>query len=178
MFCENCGVTLREGSQFCASCGTKAAVAVDPGRKLAELYQRVVQDELGLSATIEEDGDVLFDHPDLGGFFISLNAEKDPECMRLMLPAFAFDATRWAALEDLMRICNGINVKSKLATLTVHEDANISITASVGLVLAAPDTSPDEALVRAVINRAMSSIKSAVEKFAAELQKLNSAPTA
>ena len=177
MFCENCSATMRDGSQFCPSCGTKVAGKADPKRQLAELYQRVVQDELGLLATIEEDGDVLFEHPDLGGLFISLNAEKDPECMRLMLPAFVVDATRWASLEDLIRICNRVNVKAKLATLTVHEDANDSVTASVGLVLAAPDTSPDEALLRGVISRAMSSIKTAVEKFSDELQKLN-APTA
>lgn len=41
---------------------------LDPSRQLAELYQRVVQDELGLEATIEDDGDVLFEHPELGGF--------------------------------------------------------------------------------------------------------------
>ena len=154
------------------SCGTKVVVTADPRRQLAELYQRIVQDELQLPATIEEDGDVLFEHPDLGEFCISLKAEKDPERMLLMLPAFVFDATRWATLEDLMRICNTVNVKFTLATLTVHENANNSITASVRLLLAKPDMSPDEALLRGVITRAMSSIKSAVEEFTDELRKL------
>jgi hypothetical protein len=26
MFCENCGTTVRDGSEFCTSCGTKVAV--------------------------------------------------------------------------------------------------------------------------------------------------------
>ncbi len=54
-----------------------------PSRQLAELYQRVVQEELGLSATIDERDCVLFEHPDLGELFIGLNAAKAPEYMRL-----------------------------------------------------------------------------------------------
>lgn len=148
----------------------------DARRQLAELYQRVVQDELGLAATIEEDGDILFEHPDLGGFFLSLNADRDPEYMRLMLPTF-FDSTRGVSRDDLVQICNRINCTAKLTSLTVREDAGGSVVAQVGLLLAAPDTPPDEALLRAVIGRAMSSIKGAIEDFAKELQKLNDAPT-
>ena len=55
MFCENCGATMRDGSQFCSSCGTKVAVKVDYNynRDLSEFHQRVWQDVLGLSATID-----------------------------------------------------------------------------------------------------------------------------
>lgn len=151
--------------------GDFASGMSDARRQLAELYQRVVQDELGLVATIDEDGDILFDHPDLGGLFISLNADRDPEYMKLMLPAF-FDATRGVSRHDLVQICNRLNATAKLTSLTVREDALGSVVACVGLLLAAPDTSPDEAILRGVIARAMSSIKSAVERFAAELQKL------
>ncbi|MEA2569233.1 MAG: hypothetical protein QOI24_1234 [Acidobacteriota bacterium] len=144
----------------------------DPKRLLAELYQRVVQDELGLLATIEDDGDVLFRHPDLGDFFISLNAEKDPEYMKLVFPAFLFDETRGVAPEDLIRVCNKLNVHAQLAILTFHEEADDTIAAHVGLLLAAPDVFPDETLLRGVIRRAMSSIRSVVEKFADELSRL------
>jgi hypothetical protein len=143
----------------------------DAIRQLAELYQRVVQDELGLVATIAEDGDVLFDHPEMGGFFVSLSAERDPEHMKLMLPAF-FDATRGVSRNDLVQICNRINSTAKLASLTVHEDTGGSVSAWVGLLLAAPDTRPDEALLRAVIGRAVASIKSVGEAFFAELEKI------
>lgn len=142
-------------------------------RQLAEIYQRVVQDVLGFAATIEEDGDILFEHPDLGGCFISLNAERDPEYMKLMLPAF-FDATRGVSRHDLVEICNRINTTAKLTALTVREDAGGSVVACVGLLLAAPDTSPSEALLRGVIGRAMSSIESAVKLFADELEKYSS----
>jgi zinc-ribbon domain/Domain of unknown function (DUF4177) len=29
VFCENCGTTVRDGSEFCTSCGTKVAVTGD-----------------------------------------------------------------------------------------------------------------------------------------------------
>lgn len=133
-------------------------------RQLAELYQRVVQDELGLVARIEDDGDVLFTHPEFGEFFISLNAERDPEFMRMMLPAF-FSANQGVSKQDLIEICNRINAKARLTILSVYDDEHGSVVASVGLVLAAPDAVPNEQLLRGVIGRAMSSMKSALEKF-------------
>ncbi|HXU34774.1 MAG TPA: hypothetical protein VN937_00140 [Blastocatellia bacterium] len=150
---------------------TSVPTATHPRRRLAELYQRVVQDELGLLATIEEDGDILFEHPDLGGFFISLNAEQDPEYMKLMLPAF-FDATRGVSRDHLVQICNRINSTARLTSLTVHEDAGGSVSAWVGLLLAAPDAMPEEALLRGVIGRAMSSIIATVKLFGDELEKI------
>jgi len=57
----------------------RVALTTDSKPQLAELYQPVVRDEPGLTATIEENGNVLFEHPELGGFFISLNAERHPE---------------------------------------------------------------------------------------------------
>ncbi len=91
-----------------------------PGQQLAELYQRVVQEELGLSATIDEQESVLFEHPELGTFFIGLNAAKMPEYMRLSLPGF-FDASQGVARDDLVRLCNHLNAKANLATLVVHD---------------------------------------------------------
>ena len=67
---------------------------------------------------------------------------------------------------------------AQITSLTVREDVGGNVVAQVGLLLAAPDTAPDEALLRAVIDRAMSSIKGAIEEFAKELQKLISGLTA
>jgi len=138
-------------------------------RKLADLYKRVVQDELGFAATVDKDGDIFFEHPDLGELFISLNADRDPEYMKLMLPAF-FDASRGVSRGDLVEICNRINCTAKLTSLTVRDDAEGSVVASVGLLLAAPDTAPSEALLRGVIKRAMSSLEGAVKKFGAAIE--------
>lgn len=164
----------RVAEKFAAELQTLSGSAPSPSdarRQLAELYQRVVQDELGLLATIAEDGDILFEHPELGEMFISLNADRDPEHMKLMLAAF-FDATRGVSRHHLVEICNRINSTAKLASLTVHEDDAGSVSAWVGLVLAAPDKMPNEVLLRAVVDRALSSIIATVKLFAEELQKL------
>jgi len=85
-------------------------------------------------------------------------------------PGF-FDATQGVAREDLVRICNRLNLRANLATLAVHEDAEGYVDAWVGLVFAPAFTNPDEALVRAVIGSAVFSIKRVVEKFFNELQR-------
>src|SRR4051812_3973690 len=109
---------------------SKESGMADSQRQLAELYQRVVQDELRLEATIEENGDVLFEHPEMGGFFISLSVEVDPGYMKLALPSFC-DVSGFDR-EDIMRICNTVNVgKGQLATMTVHEAADGNICSSV-----------------------------------------------
>ena len=140
-----------------------------PGQQLAELYQRVVQEELGLPAVIDDRDCVVFEHPELGNFFIGLNAVKAPEYMRLSLPAF-FDASRGIAREDLVHLCNHLNTKANLATLVVQECDEGYVDAWVGLVFAPAFTLPDEELVRNVIGSALQSIKRSVEKFFYELQ--------
>jgi len=140
-----------------------------PGQQLAELYQRVVQEELGLPATIDDRDCVVFEHPELGNFFIGLNAMKAPEYMRLSLPAF-FDASQGIAREDLLLLCNHLNTRANLATLIVQECDEGYVDAWVGLVFAPAFTFPDEELVRSVIGSAVQSIKRVVEKFFHELQ--------
>lgn len=54
----------------------------DPERQLAELYQRAVQIVLQIPATIDESGDVKFECPDFGIFYINIDASM-PELMDL-----------------------------------------------------------------------------------------------
>ena len=177
MFCENCGATMRDGSQFCSSCGTKVAVKVDYNynRDLSEFHQRVWQDVLGLSATIDEDGFIDFEQSALGELHLFIS-EGSPECSRLGCRFFD-DKTRSPSgdtyqREDLMRICNSVNGRER-AKLAVSDTYNV-VRASVELVLAAPGRMPDEALLRAVIGRAMTEIATAIDEFGNELEKLDS----
>ena len=145
--------------------------------KLSQLHQRVWQDELGLLATIGEHGDIQVKHPDLGELKIDLY-EYSPEMMSLKCTFFGdYDNPGSAhvarAHEDLMRICNSVNLHER-AKLWVHAPYSV-VSASVELVLAAPGRMPDEALLRGVIGRVMSEIKRAAEEFAAELQKFTAA---
>jgi hypothetical protein len=132
-----------------------------------------VEDELGLPATIDEAGYVNFEHPNLGALYISLN-ESIPEYVQFVC-LFCRDETH--AFEDLTRICNSVNGSELLAILTV-DDSCFVVSAKVQMFLAAHGRMPDEALLRAVIGRAMSSLKEAIEEFAKELQKLDSGSTA
>jgi hypothetical protein len=177
MFCVNCGAVLPDGAQFCTSCGTKMAgtrvVAAPPSPpspdynvELAELHQRVVQEELGLLATIDESGYVNFEN-ELGKLYIVLQ-KSIPEYMGLHCMFYRGETH---ALQNLRRICNSVNESSLLALLTV-DDSCFVVSAKVQLFLAGHGRMPDEILLRGVISRAMSSIKSAVEEFADELRKL------
>ena len=55
-----------------------------------ELAQRYVNalTEIGVVAKIDDESDVVFKMPGVGSFYISLDAENDPEFMRLVYPNF------------------------------------------------------------------------------------------
>lgn len=145
----------------------------DYNEELSELHQRVVQDELGVPATIDDIGWVEFKDSDLGEMTITLR-EYNPEFMRLHAVVFA-DTKDTRSRDRLLRACNSANSEldssQVLARLTVSEKYSI-VRASVTLALAAPNQIPDEAFLRTVIVRAVSDIKAAANEFAAELQKI------
>jgi hypothetical protein len=79
------------------------------------------------------------------------------------------------APEDLLRICNNVNLTPWPAVLTVDE-SNLIVSASVALFVAAEGRLPDEALLRALISQAMSVLEEAIEAFEVEIRKLDSSP--
>jgi hypothetical protein len=156
------------------------AVEADYNVKRSQFHQRVWQEELGLSATIDEYGCVQFGHTDLGELEVILR-EYSPEGAKLSCKFFEDLTGKAPAHEDLMRICNRVNALED-AKLAVAESYNV-VRASVYLLFATRgrttlDALPDEALLRAVIAPAMSRIEDVIREFTNELQKLNSAPTA
>jgi len=139
----------------------------DPTLQLAELYQRVVQIVLQVPVTIDEGADVNFEHPDFGKLYIALDPSK-PEWMDLVYMIGRYETH---TLEDLLRICNGVNLTPWPAVLTVDE-GNFMVTASVALFVAAEGRMPDEGLLRAVIGQAMGVLKSASDEFIDQLRAL------
>lgn len=142
----------------------------DYNKELSELYQRVVQIVLQLPATIDEGGSVYFEHPDLGELYIALDG-SNPEWMDLV---WMIDRIETHAFEDLLRICNNVNLTPWPAVLTVDE-SNLIVSANVALFVAAKGQMPDETLLRGVIGQAMSVLKDAVAAFEDELQSLDNA---
>jgi hypothetical protein len=145
----------------------------DYNERLSRLHQNVVEDELGLSAQITEDGWIEFNDSDLGEVTINLR-EYNPEFMNMHAVVFA-DYKNIRTHSDLVQACNNTNFSldssQELARLTVSDEYNV-VRASVPLVLATPRAMPPEPLVRAVTPRALASLKAAAREFATELQKL------
>lgn len=128
---------------------------------LTALYQNVVQEELGLVARIDEDGDVLFRHPDLGTMFFSLS-ESDPEFLRLVYPSFVDAGELGLSRVQLLEVINGVNHRCKAVKLSLQQDREGKpgrVSASLESFVAAADTLPAEALLRAIMARCVSVIR-------------------
>ena len=143
----------------------------DYNEELSRLHQRVVQIVLQIPATIDDMGWILFNDSGLGDMIINLR-EYNPEFMKLHAVVFG-DYKNTRVREDLLRACNIANNEldnsQDLARLTLAENYNV-VRASVALVVSEPGVMPDEAFLRTVIVRAMSSIKAAAKEFADALQ--------
>ncbi|KRC73264.1 hypothetical protein D3C87_404490 [compost metagenome] len=128
---------------------------------LAALYQSVVQEELGLVARVDDDGDVLFRHPDLGTMFFSLS-ESDPEFMRLVYPSFV-DANELGVTRlQLLEVVNAVNHGCKAVKLSVQAASGPTagrVSASIESFVAAPDKLPAPELLRAIVARCVSAIR-------------------
>lgn len=141
-------------------------------QSLAELYQRVVQDALGFEADIDEDMDVVFDEPELGTLFFSLD-EDDPEYMRLVFGGFTSAEDLGVTDDELLDVLDEVNGNCKAAKIYVEngddhdqdeEDGpsiKYLVTVSVEAFVAAPDQLPDEALLRAIAPRSLAAVRSA-----------------
>ncbi|MFY0480630.1 hypothetical protein [Achromobacter marplatensis] len=128
---------------------------------LTALYQTVVQEELGLVARIDDDGDVLFRHPDLGTMYFSLS-ETDPEFLRLVYPSFVDADELGLSRVQLLEILNAVNNRCKAVKLTLQQDQGPKagrVSASLESFVAASNTLPTEALLRAIATRCVSTIR-------------------
>ncbi|EHK63833.1 hypothetical protein [Achromobacter arsenitoxydans] len=141
---------------------------------LAALYQRVVQEELGLVAQVDEDGDVLFRHPDLGTMYFSLT-EKDPEFMRLIYPNFVSAEELGMSKDTLLEVLNTVNHRCKAVKLTLPQgggDAASRVSAAIEAVIAAADQLPSEDLLRGILARCVSAIRHGARELLKEALEL------
>lgn len=144
-------------------------------QRLAELYQRVVQEALGFEAEIDEDMDVVFDEPELGTLFFSLD-EDDPEYMRLVFGGFTSAEDLGLTDAELLDVLDEVNGNCKAAKIYVETEEDDDdededeedgpgikgmVTISLEAFVAAPDQLPDEALLRAIAPRSLAAVRSA-----------------
>ncbi|MGN6662462.1 MAG: hypothetical protein ACTHKN_26040 [Achromobacter mucicolens] len=128
---------------------------------LSALYQTVVQEELGLVASYDDEGDVVFKHPDLGVMYFSLS-DSDPEFLRLVYPSFVQADELGLTRGQFLEVINIVNNRCKAIKLTLPQDSAeraARVSASVESFVAAPDTLPDVALLRAIVARCVSAIR-------------------
>lgn len=128
---------------------------------LSALYQTVVQEELGLVASYDDEGDVVFKHPDLGVMYFSLS-DSDPEFLRLVYPSFVQADELGLTRGQFLEVINIVNNRCKAIKLTLPQDSAeraARVSASVESFVAAPDTLPDFALLRAIVARCVSAIR-------------------
>lgn len=136
---------------------------------LAQLYKAMLEEDIGLVAKIDNDGDVLFKHPEMGTFFFNLDAENDPEYMMLVFPGF-YDAKQGVSAEKLINICNTLNGRCKAVKFSVRDNDDRDVTASVEMLVAGPNQMPTREHLAGIMKRTLSMIASGVKQFA-ELAK-------
>lgn len=139
---------------------------------LAARLIKVVQEELGLMARLDDDGDVVFRHPDLGTLYFSLS-ENDLAFMRLVYPGFAEAEDLGVTREQLMEVINDVNHRCKSVKIYAPREARVS--AAIECFLAGGDEIPEEALLRAIAGRCLAAIRYAAGQVVAGAQALNQA---
>lgn len=138
---------------------------------LANLYVAAL-DHIGLNSHIDDDKDVVFKHPDLGTFFISLDAKDDPEFMRLVYPNFADQKLTGGDVPGLLRLINEVNRKNKAVKLYVriNDEGEANISAAIECFVAGPDEAPTLEHLQAIMKRCISAMRAGIGTLAKEAQ--------
>ena len=133
--------------------------------ELAQRYKKAVEEKLGLLGKIDDAGDVIFRHPDLGSFFFSLDAKDDPEYMMLVFPNFADKDLTGGDRGKLLELVNQVNRTNKAVKLAVRDNPEASVGATDECFLGASGEMPSQDLLNGVIKRNLSAIRSAVQSL-------------
>ena len=133
--------------------------------ELAQRYKFAVEENLGLIAKIDGDNDVVFKHPDLGTFYFSLDAEKDPEYFRLVYSHFADKILTGGDKTKLLQLLNQVNRECKAVKLIMLDDDDGNVVAATEGILAGPDQGPSQELLSSVVRRYLSVIRTARENL-------------
>jgi hypothetical protein len=136
--------------------------------EMQNFYRTAVKASLGIDANIDDEGDVTFEVPSQGTFYILLEAQEDPEYFMLVYPNF-FAITKENHLAALAAI-NTVNSKNKAVKLSFQEKEHAgSVKASAEMFIAAPNDMPDKKLVVQILNRTVNAIINGVKSFVQEM---------
>ncbi len=134
-----------------------------------EDLQKVYMDALtalDFEPKTDGDGDIVFKIQKMGTALIVLDADDDPEFLRMMFPNF-YDDQKGLSKDDLIALANQINIKNKAVKITVSsQDGEWNVSAVMEAFLAKPDTVPDTAIVKATLSRYLSALQAGVVAYA------------
>lgn len=138
--------------------------------ELQEFYRSVVKAALNVDSRIDEEGDVTFELPEHGSFYILIDAHEDPEYFMLVYPNF-YAVTKENYLRALIAL-NIVNGKDKVVKLSYQEKSNAgSMKASAEMFIAGHNEIPDKKLVAQVFRRTIAAIVTGVKDFLHEMPK-------
>ena len=129
--------------------------------QLSRMYASIVEERLGLIATVDAEDDVVFKYPELGTVVISVQAERDPEVLHVAFPNFLAPAEIGLDEAIFLDAINRVNAQAKGAKVYLSPTRGRACV-SVEAVLAASDEVPERELVAAVLGRMMSMLTHAV----------------
>ena len=147
---------------------------MSPPPPRAARYQTRVQEELGLVARFDDEGDVVFKYPDLGIMYFSLS-DSDPEFLRLVYPSFVQADELGLTRAQLLEVINTVNNRCKAIKLTLPQDSAEQtgrVSASVESFVAGPNTLPDAALLRATVERCVSAVRHGARELIKQAMEL------
>ena len=144
-------------------------------KALAERYKLAVEEQLSLVAKIDETNDVVFKHPDLGTFYFSLDAVKDPEYLMLVFPNFVDKDATGGDKTKLLEAVNKVNRKSKGVKLSMRDDDDANVMATVECFVAASNEGPSQEFLNATIERTFSSMRACVGTLVEEIKNSSGA---
>ena len=136
--------------------------------ELAQRYVDALQG-MNIAGKIDESNEVIFKVPGLGTCFIDLEAEDDPEFMRIIFPNFHLGVDQGIVLRAL----NSANIENKAVKLWALEvEGGFSVSASIEFFLADLNEAPEAALLRSIIERCIAAIRVGAESFVQEINLL------
>lgn len=138
--------------------------------ELQEFYRSVIKATLNIESRVDEAGDVTFELPAQGTFYILIDSQEDPEYFMLVFPNF-FTVTKENYLRSLIAI-NVVNGNNKVVKLSYQEKENAGkMRASAEMFIAGANEMPDKKLVANILRRTVGAIVSGVNAFMREMPK-------
>jgi hypothetical protein len=135
--------------------------------ELAKLHKKVVENELGVIGTLDEDGDVTFKVPGIGHFVIPNLADSDPEYFVMAHYNFGRPNSFGGDRSLMLHYANEVNrtVKAGKVFIQDNEANGLYVSATVESFLGGHDEPPSEEILKKVILRNYRALTYSVEKY-------------